>query len=97
MKEITIITTSGCAGCTAQINSTRRAIEDSHICIKLNIVDFRKLTRKQINEYRDRRVFLKDFPTTVFTIDGQITFRMCGSTAHTVMTRYIDLYIKGKR
>ena len=97
MNEITIITTGGCAGCTAQIESTRRAIKDSHIGIKLNIVDFRRLTKKQIEDYREKRVFLKDFPTTIFAVDNQITFRMCGSTPHTVMTRYIDLYIKGKK
>ena len=40
------------------------------------------------------KVFLKDFPTTVFKNNETITFKMVGSTPTIVIQRYIDLYMK---
>ena len=95
MKKMTIITTDGCAGCSIQISNVKTVLE-KHKDVALSIIRFESLTKKDINEYRNKRVYLKDFPTTIFTIDDVTTFKMTGSTAIPCIGRYVELYLKKK-
>lgn len=96
MKKITVITTEGCTGCKVQLDNVKKVLEE-YKDVALNVIPFESLTKKQINDYRDKRVSLRDFPTTIFTIDDVVTFRMTGSTAVTCIERYVDLYLYNKR
>lgn len=93
-KVINVITTKGCTGCRIQIENLKQAIINNKKDIHLVITDFEDLTKNQIKAYRDNRVFLRDFPTTVFKNNETITFKMVGSTPTIVLQRYIDLYMK---
>ena len=93
-KKILLITTKGCTGCRIQIENLKQAIINNKKDIHLVITDFEDLTKNQIKAYRNDRVFLKDFPTTVFKNNETITFKMVGSTPTIVLQRYIDLYMK---
>lgn len=95
-RKIILITTKGCVGCRIQRENIEKAIINSKINIGFEVIDFDTLTKKEVIEYRNKRVFLKDFPTTIFMIDNVITFKMTGSTPAICITRYIDLYIKKK-
>ena len=52
------------------------------------------MSKGEITKWRNKRVFLKDFPTTVFINNDVITFHTVGSLPKIVNVRYIDLYLK---
>ena len=93
-RKIILITTKGCVGCKIQRENIEKAIINSKINIGFEVIDFDTLTKKEVIEYRNKRVFLKDFPTTVFINNDVITFHTVGSLPKIVNVRYIDLYLK---
>lgn len=93
-RKIILITTKGCVGCRIQRENIEKAIVNSKINIGFEVIDFDTLTKKEVIEYRNKRVFLKDFPTTVFINNDVITFHTVGSLPKIVNVRYIDLYLK---
>ena len=93
-RKIILITTKGCVGCRIQRENIEKAIINSKINIGFEVIDFDTLTKKEVIEYRNKRVFLKDFPTTVFINNDVITFHTVGSLPKIVNVRYIDLYLK---
>lgn len=95
-KQIILITTKGCKGCEIQRRNIRQAIKDSNLDIDLEIKDFESLSKHEVQDWRNKRVFLKDFPTTIFIKHDVITFHTTGSLPSIVNLRYIDLYLKVK-
>lgn len=94
-KKIILITTTGCTGCRIQKENLQAVIKDSSKNIALEIKDFKDISKAQIEDWRrNKRIFLKDFPTTIFVNNDIITFHTVGSFPKIVNTRYIDLYLK---
>lgn len=93
-KVILLITTNGCKGCSVQLKSLKEAIKLSHKTIHFEIQDISEMTKQEIAKWRKKRIFLKDFPTTIFINDDIITFKTEGSLPSIVNLMYIDLYLK---
>ena len=93
-KKILLITTKGCTGCRTQKENLQAAIRDNSKNITLEVKDFGDMSKGEITKWRNKRVFLKDFPTTVFINNDVITFHTVGSLPKIVNVRYIDLYLK---
>lgn len=95
-KQIILITTKGCKGCEIQRRNIKQAIKDSSLEIDFEIKDFTSLSKYEVQDWRNKRVFLKDFPTTIFIKNDVVTFHTTGSLPAIVNLRYIDLYLKVK-
>lgn len=93
-KKILLITTQGCTGCRIQKENLQAAIRDNRKDITLEVKDFADMSKEEVSQWRNKRVFLKDFPTTVFINNDVITFHTVGSLPKIVNVRYIDLYLK---
>ena len=93
-KKIVSITTKVCTGRRIQKENLQAAIRDNSKNITLEIKDFGDMSKGEITKWRNKRVFLKDFPTTVFINNDVITFHTVGSLPKIVNIRYIDLYLK---
>ena len=57
-RKIILITTKGCVGCRIQRENIEKAIVNSKINIGFEVIDFDTLTKKEVIEYRNKRVFL---------------------------------------
>lgn len=90
-RKILIITTSGCLGCDIQNRNVEEAIEQvkSKFNISKELRNFRRVDRSFLY-----KINAKDFPTTVFLINGDIRFKCVGSYPVPVIIRWIDLYMK---
>ena len=93
MKEIMLITTKGCEGCSIMRTSIKKALvytkkED----IVFKEYDVENLREENIILYNELK--LRDFPTTVFKRNGIITRKEVGTRPYIVVLRWIDIDFK---
>ena len=86
--KIIILTTVGCNGCNIAIENTKKAISKSTKSIELEVKTREDVGRKYL-KYHD----ITDFPTTMFWVNNQVKFKVCGSKHPNMILRWIDLYL----
>lgn len=88
MNNILLITTKGCEACSIASNNIDLALMQTSKQIGKKVVD-REDCKNLIKKYN-----IKDFPTTVYTVDGMLKHKATGSYPVAVYLRWIDLHFK---
>ena len=93
MKEILLITTKGCEGCSIMRASIKKALASTKkegICFhEIDVERLREENRILYNELN-----LRDFPTVIFKRNGLITRKEVGTRPYIVVLRWIDIDFK---
>ena len=93
MKEIMLITTKGCEGCSIMRASINKALAlTKKEGIYFHEIDVEKLREENIILYTNLK--LRDFPTIVFKKDNIITRKEVGTKPYIVVLRWIDIDFK---
>lgn len=89
MNEIVLITTEGCEGCNIMRNNIRQAVNHTSKKISFRVKDIKHISNKEI-----RTLVLRDFPTTLFYKDEQLTRKEVGTRPEIMILRWIDIDFK---
>jgi hypothetical protein len=93
MKEILLITTKGCEGCSIMRASINKALAlTKKEGIYFHEIDVEQLREENITLYN--KLKLRDFPTTVFAKDNIFTRKEVGTRPYIVILRWIDIDFK---
>lgn len=89
MKEIILVTTEGCEGCTIMHSSIRQALT----LTKKEGIHFKKYDISKIDDSL-KHIRFRDFPTVIFRRNNEITRVEVGTRPYIVILRWIDIDFK---
>lgn len=87
MNNILIITTEGCEACDIAVDNVTKALLNAKKKINLEVNDFHNINKQYIVQNK-----IKDYPTVIYTINGNIVCKSVGSYPAAVYLRWIDIY-----
>lgn len=89
-RKILVITTKGCTACEVQ----ERNVADAVKTVKRKNIIQQNKDWKSVDRSLLKNLKVKDYPTTIFTINDNCVFKCVGSYPVAVLVRWIDLYLK---
>lgn len=88
MNKVYVITTTGCEGCRIMNNLVFEAIRQFNVKVNFENIDYNNFTKLLLN------VKPTDFPTTVFTKDGEILEQITGTRPTPVILKLLQKHFQ---
>jgi hypothetical protein len=89
MNKILLITTKGCAGCAIMNRLIKEAIGNTKKQVEFVVRDCKNIDKRFLNINK-----VKDYPTTMFIVDGDIRFIYTGTAPSIVINRFMDIHFQ---